>query len=187
MGEERNTLRRFVSDGRPIALGLHVIGDARCQTNSVYAWGAGLALTAAATLVDVMAEHVGDPEAQALALEARLAEEASGRFELSRARDRARQRSYRGEREWDDPAHGLEFIQSTVIPAAEHDADIFRAVMRRDLQLDPVRALAENTAVLKRAQTLAAAREQETDQPTTPTRESLLELISAAKPTTSRS
>jgi hypothetical protein len=105
----------------------------------------------------------------------------------SHARDRARQRSYRGEPEWDDPAHGLGFIQSTVIPAADHDADIFRAVMRRELQLDPVRALAENTAVLKRARTLACTREQETDQPTTPTRESLLELISAAKPTTSRS
>jgi hypothetical protein len=32
MGQERSVLRRFVRDGRPSVLGLHVIGDARCQT-----------------------------------------------------------------------------------------------------------------------------------------------------------
>ena len=74
MGQERNLLRRFVIDGRPIALNLHVIGDTRCQTNSHYAWGSGNALAGAASLSDVLAEHAGDPEAQALAFEARSAQ-----------------------------------------------------------------------------------------------------------------
>ena len=39
MGNERNTLRQFVEDDRPRALGVHVIGDARCQTDSLFAWG----------------------------------------------------------------------------------------------------------------------------------------------------
>jgi hypothetical protein len=93
MGEERNLLRQFVTAASPIALGVHVIGDARCQTNSLYAWGAGSALAAATTLVDVMTEHPHDPEAQALAFEARRGAEITGRFELSRARDRAFRRS----------------------------------------------------------------------------------------------
>jgi 2-polyprenyl-6-methoxyphenol hydroxylase-like FAD-dependent oxidoreductase len=180
MGEERNLLRQFVTAGRPIALGMHVIGDARCQTNSLYAWGAGSALAAATTLVDVLTEHPSDPEAQALAFEARRGAEITGRFELSRARDRAFRRSQDGEPEWDDPAHGNGLIHSIVLPAAEEDPDVYRAVTRWDLQLDPVGALAENTAVLRRARALAAARESESVGTPTPTRDALLELIARA-------
>ena len=182
MGEERNLLRHFTSDGRPIALGVHVIGDARCQTNSLYAWGSGSALAGAITLVDVLAEHHGDPEAQALAFEARRGAETTGRFELSLARDRAVRRSYHGESAWDDPGQGLGFLQSVVVPAADDDAEVFRAVMRWEMQLDPVGALAKNSAVLERARTLAAARERKPDRPSTPTRESVLQLIAAAGP-----
>ena len=180
MGEERNLLRRFVDDDHPIALGLHVIGDARCRTNSLYAWGSGLALAGAATLVDVMAEHVGDPEAQALAFEELTAEETTGRHEFSLARDRALRRLYHGEPEWDHPVQGPAFIQSIVIPAADEEADIFRAVMRWEMQLDPVTALAENTAVHDRARALAAAREQEPKPTPKPTRETLLSFVPAA-------
>ena len=141
MGEERNLLRQFVTAGRPIALGVHVIGDARCQTNSLYAWGAGSALAAATTLVDVLTEHPGDPQAQALAFEARRGAEITGRFELSRARDRAFRRLQDGEPEWDDPAHGHGLIHSVVLPAAEEDPAVYRAVTRWDLQLDSVGAL----------------------------------------------
>ena len=180
MGEERNLLRQFVTAGRPIALGVHVIGDARCQTNSLYAWGAGSALAAATTLVDVLTEHPGDLQAQALAFEARRGAEITGRFELSRARDRAFRRLQDGEPEWDDPAHGHGLIHSVVLPAAEEDPAVYRAVTRWDLQLDSVGALAENTAVLERARALAAAREPEPETTPKPTRDALLELIAVA-------
>lgn len=137
MGEERNLLRRFLSAGRPIALGLHVIGDARCQTNSLYAWGSGSALAAAATLVDVLTEYPGDPEAQALAFEARRDAETTGRYELSRARDRAFRRLQDGEPEWGDPVDAHTLIHSVVLPAAEEDPDVYRALTHWDLQLDP--------------------------------------------------
>ena len=180
MGEERNLLRQFVTAGRPIALGVHVIGDARCQTNSLYAWGAGSALAAATTLFDVLTEHPGDPEAQALAFEARRGAEITGRFELSRARDRAFRRLQDEEPEWDDPAHGYGLIHSVVLPAAEEDPDVYRAVTRWDLQLDSVGALVENTAVLQRARALAAEREPLREATRVPTRDALLELIGGA-------
>jgi 2-polyprenyl-6-methoxyphenol hydroxylase-like FAD-dependent oxidoreductase len=180
MGQERNVLRHFVTEGRPVALGLHVIGDARCQLDSLYAWGSGVALSGAVTLVDVLAEHRGDPEAQALAFEDRLGAEITGRHELSLARDRAHARRYRGEPEWDEPETGLGLIQSTVVPAADEDADVFRAVRRRDMQLDPVGALAQNTAVIDRARALTAAREPERKTAPAPARERLLELIAQA-------
>jgi 2-polyprenyl-6-methoxyphenol hydroxylase-like FAD-dependent oxidoreductase len=43
MGELRNKWRRFVVDGAPVALGLHVVGDALCHTNPSHAKGASLA------------------------------------------------------------------------------------------------------------------------------------------------
>jgi 2-polyprenyl-6-methoxyphenol hydroxylase-like FAD-dependent oxidoreductase len=119
MGQEHNVLRRFVRDGRPLALGLHVIGDARCQLHSQYAWGSGIALASAVTLTDVLGEHPGDAEAQILDFEDRLAGEIEGRHRFSRARDRALQRAFRGEPE---PAHAdgsEDSIVHTVFPAAE--------------------------------------------------------------------
>jgi hypothetical protein len=180
MGQERNVLRHFVSEGRPVALGLHVIGDARCQLDSLYAWGSGVALAGAVTLVDLLAEHDGDPEAQALAFEDRLGAEISGRHQLSLVRDRAHARRYRGQPQWDDPDTGLGLLQSTVVPAADEDPDVFRAVLRCEMQLDPVGALLENTAVIARARALAAVRGPEPPSVPVPARERLLELIAQA-------
>jgi hypothetical protein len=180
MGQERNVHRRFVEGGEPLALGVHVIGDARCQTNSAYAWGAGTALAEAVTLADILAEHADDPWAQALEFEARVAAEVAGRHEYSQARDRAWQRTSRGEAAWDESDAGPGFIHGVVIPAADADADIHRAVMRWELQLDGVDALARNTTVLERARAIAAGRPAVGAETTVaPTRDELLAIIAA--------
>ncbi len=180
MGQERNVHRRFVEGGEPLALGVHVIGDARCQTNSAYAWGAGTALAEAVTLADILAEHADDPWAQALEFEARVAAEVAGRHEYSQARDRAWQRASRGEAVWDESDAGPGFIHGVVIPAADADADIHRAVMRWELQLDGVDALARNTTVLERARAIAAGRPAVGAETTVaPTRDELLAIIAA--------
>jgi hypothetical protein len=147
----------------------------------MYAWGSAHALNGAVTLVDVLCEQQGDPEAQALVFEARLGAEIGDRHDTSVIRDRALRRAYHGEPMWDDPDHGHGFIESTVVPAANEDPDIFRAVMRRELQLDPMSALAENTAVLDRARSLAAVRERKPKDSSAPTREDLLELMTGAE------
>jgi flavin-dependent dehydrogenase len=179
MGQERNVLRHFVADGRPVALGLHVIGDARCQLDSLYAWGSGVALAGAVALADVLAEHRADPEAQALAFEHRLGGEIRGRHSLSLARDRATARRYRGQPEWNEPEHGIGLLQGTVVPAANEDANVYRAVARWENQLDPVAALLQNTPIIERARALAAARRPQPPSAAGPTRERLLELIAA--------
>ena len=66
MGQERNVRRSFVRDGRPVALGVHVIGDARCSTDSLWAWGCAHAMRAAMAAADAIEEHPTDHEAQAL-------------------------------------------------------------------------------------------------------------------------
>ncbi|MEA2622946.1 MAG: hypothetical protein QOH61_1856 [Chloroflexota bacterium] len=182
MGQERNVLRQFVIDGRPIALNLHVIGDARCQTNSHYAWGSGNALAGAAALTDILTEHPGDPEAQALAFEARLGAELAGRHGLSVARDRACQRAYRGEAKWDDPSQGHGLIETTVTARAADDPDIFRAVMRREMQLDPVAVLDADTPLLEHARALTTASDRAPEATYQLTRGALLAVIATTGP-----
>ena len=186
MGGERNTLRQFVRDGRPAALGVHVIGDARCQTNSAYAWGSRQALAAACAVRDVIAEHGGDPEAQALALDERLRPELAGRFEHSRQFDRAWHQASRDEPEWATVEDGPGLMAKVLTPAADHDAEVFRAVMRWYLQLDPVDAIYANHGVVERARAVMATNPQAANKPSRPGRDDLLEIAGAALRVASR-
>lgn len=181
MGQEHNLLRQFMHEGMPLALGLHVIGDARCRTNSDYAWGAGLAFAEAIALADVLAEWRDDAMAQAAAFEARMGEEITGRYGWSLARDRACLRAYRGEPAWDPSDGGEGFIGAVVFPAADEDAEIARAVSRHLFQLDPADALAQNSAVLERARQIAATKALVPQRPSGPTREDVLQIIAAAR------
>jgi hypothetical protein len=178
MGNERNTLRRFVEDDRPLALGVHVIGDARCQTDSLYAWGCGNALMAAAAVSDAIAEHPADDGAQALSVAAAVDEELEGRYAYSVARNRARDRVLRAKPRWDTMSTGIGLIDGVLLPAADHDADVYRAVYRWDLQLVPAADLEMNTAVIERARNAVGdSTEPPLDTEGIPTREQLLEAI----------
>ncbi len=140
MGQERNVIRSFADDDQPLALGVHVIGDTRCQTDSLFAWGCGNAMTTATALVDAIAEHPHDQHAQALALEHQVRAELATRFHHSRARNRAnpRRRLGRATR----PKRCRHYaIDNLLYPASRHDAEVYRAVNRWELQLDPADAL----------------------------------------------
>ena len=183
MGQEQNVLRRFVAEGQPLALGVQVIGDARCQTHNKYGWGASLALAEAVTLAAVLTAHAGDPLTQALAFESQMADEVAGWHRQAMELDRALVRTYRGERPWDTEESGEGFIQSVVGPAASEDATVFRAITRQWTQLDPPDALTKNTAVLERARELAAMRPPAAEPPAPhgPRRDELLRIIAAAR------
>jgi len=181
MGQERNTLRMFIEDDRPPALGVHVIGDARCQTDSLFAWGCGNALMAAGALADAIAEHPGDDAARALALAAAVDAELADRYRYSVARDRARDRVLRGESRWDTMETGIGLIDGVLLPAADHDADVFRAVNRWDLQLDPAGHLETDASVIERARAAVGdAAEPALDDEGIPTREQLLAAMAKA-------
>ena len=69
MGGLRNTLRRLVVDGAPVATGLLAIGDSVCTTNPTLARGLSMAVTGAVGLVDVVEKHADDAVAQAYAFD----------------------------------------------------------------------------------------------------------------------
>lgn len=88
MGGLINRRRRFLGpDGAPIALGVHVVGDAHTCTNPLYGRGCSLAVVQAGLLADALAASPGrtrsDAEARALAYEAACAREVEPWFEIS--------------------------------------------------------------------------------------------------------
>ena len=153
-----------------------MIGDARCQTDSLFAWGCGNAMTTAAALVDTLAEHPNDKHAQALALEQQVGAELATRFHHSRARNRAARAAATGEPP--DPTEAsTAVIDNVLYPASRHDAEVYRAVNRWELQLDLADALDSNPAIVERAELVAHLA---TDEEPFPTREQLLSVIASA-------
>jgi 2-polyprenyl-6-methoxyphenol hydroxylase-like FAD-dependent oxidoreductase len=90
MGAVHNTLRRLVVDGVPVATGLAAVGDSVCTTNPTLGRGLTFALSGAVDLVEAIAEHEGDWNAQAIALDRRVAEHIVPFYEDQVSIDRAR-------------------------------------------------------------------------------------------------
>ncbi len=176
MGNLRNTLRRFVVGGKPLMLGMHVIGDALCHTNPMLGWGVSLALAQGFELADVVAAHEGDLYAQAVALDARVRGDVEGCYRMSAEMDRSRGREWRGESsgpptEEDWPR----FMRLVLGPAAARDAVVFRALRRAMLLLDAPGSLQRNEEVIARAKgIMAEAAGKGAAQPRNPTRDELL-------------
>ena len=180
MGQERNVLRHLVVDDRPLARGVHVIGDARCQSDSLFAWGCANALKTAVAVVDAIADHPHDPDAQALSVEARVGDVLAGRFHHSRERDRAALRAARGEPQMEQRPPDTGTIDQVLWPAAEHDPDVFRAVMRWEMQLDPVDDIPQTPRSAARAQRALDAAKPAVDEVSLPKRDDLVQMIAAA-------
>ena len=90
----RNTLRRLVADGRPVATGLHAVGDSVCTTNPTFGRGLTLAMWSAADLVDVIGKH-DDWAEQTIAMDERIAEHVAPYYAEQAAVDSARLASLR--------------------------------------------------------------------------------------------
>jgi 2-polyprenyl-6-methoxyphenol hydroxylase-like FAD-dependent oxidoreductase len=70
-GNLSNVRRRFVLDGKPVALGYFAIGDAHVHTNPISGRGCALGWVTAFALADVLAAE-SDPTRRALAFEERI-------------------------------------------------------------------------------------------------------------------
>jgi hypothetical protein len=157
-----------------------VIGDARCQSDSLFAWGCANTLKTAVAVVDAIADHPHDPDAQALSVEARVGDELAGRFHHSRERDRAALRAARGEGRWDNALPDTGTIDQVLWPAAQHDPDVFRAVMRWEMQLDPVDDIRRDPSLAARAQRALDAAPPAVDEVELPTRDELVAITAEA-------
>jgi 2-polyprenyl-6-methoxyphenol hydroxylase-like FAD-dependent oxidoreductase len=175
MGSLQNLHRSLVVDGEPVAVGIHPIGDALCHTNPTFALGASLSIKHGFALADV-AERTDDGRALSLAFDDAVGGDAAARYDAVSDEDRDRLRLWQGEPiDIRDPDDSMAlFLRLTAYPSAIKDPELFRAVARRVNALDPPDAMANDDALVARAQALAS------DGPSPrlgPERDELLRLI----------
>ncbi|HTN99876.1 MAG TPA: FAD-dependent oxidoreductase [Microthrixaceae bacterium] len=84
-----NQRRRFLdSDGRPLVLGFHAIGDAHTCTNPIYGRGCSLAMVQASLFTEALEKFGLDHEERAIAYEASSAEQVDPWYRAAVAQDR---------------------------------------------------------------------------------------------------
>ena len=168
MGRLVNRRRHFVADGRPVAPGLHPVGDASVCTNPLYGRGCSLAVVHAVLLADVMAADPDDVEAQAVALDAATRREVVPWYEAALAQDA---RAARPVRPGSRPRGGL-------LWAIRRDPELFRAFLRVFNLLDPPDALLARPDLAARVQSAWADPESQAPRPPLgPPRDDLLEAL----------
>lgn len=153
-GELNDSLRHFVRDGVPAALGLFPVGDSLVHANPLSGRGCTLGWLAAWMLADAFAQHPEDPLAFARDLHAEIARELVPWYEDMRDQDRAALRAAELVRAGVDPfaferpdgtvdpaAYMRSLMRDGVVPALREDLTVLRAFLRVFNMLEPPRAL----------------------------------------------
>jgi 2-polyprenyl-6-methoxyphenol hydroxylase-like FAD-dependent oxidoreductase len=182
MGSLHNTIRSF-RDGRPSTVGLISVGDAICHTDPLMALGLSFSLIHARHLVTALRGNESDLYAAAIAFDALARDEMEERYGYASAVDGFRRAVWSGEPV--DFAHAdggayPYFTWAAGTAAALVDGDIFRAVVRRNMFLDPLAVLDQDIGMQRRiertyADLVAAGRPR-----MGPTREHLIDIMAAA-------
>jgi hypothetical protein len=152
-----NTLRHYVRDERPVALGFFPLGDSLCHTNPAYALGLTFSLIQAIELRDSLsAVPAKDQESQMLNYIARILPEVRERFALSCELDAVRIRAWQGERI--DFTHRTgcypQFMWVGAAAVALQDAEVCRKTLRRIGVLDRLSVFDEDIALQMRVEEL---------------------------------
>jgi 2-polyprenyl-6-methoxyphenol hydroxylase-like FAD-dependent oxidoreductase len=157
MGSLRNTIRA-AHDERLPAIGLISVGDSVCQSDPVASLGLAFALIHARLLAAVLHEHADLAEA-ARAFDALARPEMEERFGYLSAIDDTRRRLWAGESIDTTRRNGGAYAFFTYAAtgiAAHADGDVFRAVVRRNMFLDPLAVLDRDPAMQARLEAFHA-------------------------------
>ena len=155
-----NTLRHYIRNERPVALGFFPLGDSLCHTNPAYALGLTFSLIQAIELCDIIsAVPAKDQESQMLNYVARVLPEVRERFALSCELDAVRIRAWQGERI--DFMHRTgcypQFVWVGAPAVALLNGEICRKTLRRIGVLDRLSVFDEDIALQERVEELLAA------------------------------
>lgn len=152
-----NTLRHYVRNERPIALGFFPVGDSLCHTNPAYALGLTFSLIHAfelrGTLSAFSAQH---PQSQMLDYFTRVMPEVSERYALCCALDAVRIRGWQGERVDFTHRNGCypQFIFVGAAAVALRDGEVCRRTLRRMAMLDRLSVFDDNIALQQNVEEL---------------------------------
>jgi 2-polyprenyl-6-methoxyphenol hydroxylase-like FAD-dependent oxidoreductase len=152
MGGLINRLRRFVVDGRPVALRFFVLGDAAYCTNPLYGRGCAQAFLHADLFGQAIDRHADDFEAVALSLDEKATAEIEPFYRASVLADREAVLKAEGRK-----ARRLtsrmrqKFFALGVAPATRCDPVVFRAFLRMFNMLETPEAAFGDFRVLLRS------------------------------------
>jgi 2-polyprenyl-6-methoxyphenol hydroxylase-like FAD-dependent oxidoreductase len=183
-----NRWRDYAPDGQPVALGVHVIGDARLCTNPLYGRGCTTSFWHAHLLAESVAAHPGDVAAQAVALDTATRTHLYPWYKASVRADRdSRQVAGRilsgdSDQAADDPAAAMRAIfREGLLPALRTDAHVLRAFFRNFNLLTTPDALLTDPDVMNRVLAVYQDRESRPPEPALgPRRAALVEMIAGA-------
>lgn len=127
----RNTRRRFVVDGRPLARNVHALGDAAVHTNPLYGRGCSLAAVHAFAFADAVRDvGSGDPDALALALDSVTRRELDPWYDAAVMQDLGATAAVGGGGGDTGAASMRNFVRDGLMAAARRDPKVFRAFIR---------------------------------------------------------
>lgn len=164
LGSFDNRMRSLVVDGRPVVLGLHLVGDALAMTNPTRGRGVSMGLAAVGRLHDVLVDEGRTGEDAALAYDEWCERVLAVYYRETAATDVAVSRRLRAGLLGESvPAnapvvevpHGHLVTAEEIDRAASLDPDVFRLVMRATLLMDDER-LITSTQVAHRVRDLLA-------------------------------
>ena len=154
-----NTLRHYVRNERPVALGFFPLGDSLCHTNPAYALGLTFSLIHAFELRETLsAVSAKDPESQILDYFARIRPEINERYALSCALDAVRIRTWQGERVDFTHRNGChpQFMFVGAAAVALQDGEVCRKTLRRMGVVDRLSVFDDDIALQQRVEELLA-------------------------------
>lgn len=172
-----NRERRFTtSEGEPLVLGLHAVGDAHTCTNPLYGRGCSLAVAQAQLIADATATHGLDHLARARGYEAASREQIHPWYRAATAQDAANRADAErraaidaGELDpadaaaTEDPMRAL--LRDGLLPAVRLDPMVFRAFLRMFNLLESPDSLMTNGDVIARVMQVYQDRDQRPPEP----------------------
>ncbi|MCP5058401.1 MAG: hypothetical protein GY937_16990 [bacterium] len=189
----RNTIRRFVVDGEPVALGVVAIGDSAVHANPITGRGVTLAWIGAAMLADTLRQIPDDLRALSLSIDQQVETIVVPWYQMQVQQDRGAIQTEQAIQRGEDPfqvtkADGSTdpqaFIRSVIrdglVPAMRSDMVVLRRFMRLANLLEPPADLMKDPDLLQRVLAVYNKRDEREPVFRGPTRAEMVEVLEAA-------
>jgi 2-polyprenyl-6-methoxyphenol hydroxylase-like FAD-dependent oxidoreductase len=192
MANLRNTRRRLVEGGEPLALGIVAIGDSLVHANPITGRGCTLAWASAYALAEALEKHPDDTRAMVLALESVVEGELAPWLQLQMRQDadaievnaalRRGEDPYRVERDdgtKDPKAYMRSVVREGLVPAIREDLGLMRRFLRVAHMLDSPQELIRQPEVMERVLAAYETRQQRELLVRGPSRAEMLDILAA--------
>ena len=178
MGSLQNSIIGWNDGGRPAATGLLPVSDAWIHTDPTFALGLCNSLIHARAIGSALSRHGANVEDVALDYFTQAIPEAEECYRLASAIAEARHRRWAGDLAFGRDSNLAFFIMVAGGVAAQHDAEIFRRVVRRNGFLDRTSVMEEDEEMLARIERIFM--DKRSAPPPAPDRETMLHHLTDA-------